>query len=258
MRRAAALFFLVGLILAPAANASAGADPVVAEWPEWPYRASCLAGAFDPIATFAAPARAEMGHQRSARALRRFLGSGVLEWLPRHNWRLALDKSRELQFLHGHPGAELESGDELEWLRLRHSRGRWRMVNYSSWCPLFSVDGGRWSTTWFLADNQPEPTPETQRIKVYVGARCSKQERPAALAEAPRFYEVAGKLVMTIWLRPSPVRGGACEEGLGPGPPLTVELPEPLGDRELLDGGQFPPNPATHLVKGNVIPLRSR
>ena len=259
LRKAAVLcLWVVGLLLAPAAYASPGADPVIRDWPEWPYRVSCLAGAFDPITAFSAPARAEQGPQASARALRRFLNAGLLPRLPRHNWRLAIDKPRELQFLNGHPGAELESGDELEWLRLRRSRGRWRMVNYSSWCPLISVEKGEWATTWFLADNQPKLAPDTQRIHVYVGARCSKKENPAALAEEPQFHEIAGKLVMTIWLRPQrfdPVV--ICEEGLGPGPPLTVDLPEPLGDRELVDGGTFPPTPAMHLENSRVVFGRS-
>jgi hypothetical protein len=123
---------------------------------------------------------------------------------------------------------------------------------------MISVEKGAWATTWFLADKQPELTPETQRIHVYVGARCSKKENPAALAEAPQFHEIAGKLVMAIWLRPQPVDPGvACEEGLGPGPPLTVDLPEPLGDRELVDGGTFPPAPAMHFEKPQVVFGRS-
>jgi hypothetical protein len=258
LRKAVILLWVVGLLLAPAAKASSGADPVIHDWPGWPYRVSCLTGSFDPIATFSAPARAERGGQGSARSLRRFLKTGLLPWLPRHDWRLAVEKPRELQFLHGHPGAGLESGDELEWLRLRRSRGRWRMVNYSSWCPLISVEKGEWATTWFLAENQPELTPDTQRINVYVGVRCSKNDNPAALAEAPQFHEISGKLVMTIWLRPDPSPSdGICEEGLGPGPSLTVELPEPLGDRELVDGGTFPPTPAMHLEKPQVTFGRS-
>ena len=261
MRRAAALVLLAGLLPASAthAHASTGADPVTREWPQWPYRVSCGAGAFDPIATFSAPARAERGRRHPARVLRRFLEEGLLPWLPRNNWRSAIAKPGELQFLHGHPGAEIESGKELQWLRLRHKRGRWRMSGYSASCRLTSIAEGKWATTWHLADDQPEPAPETRQVKIYVGAPCSVEEEPAALAKPPQFTEISGKLVMAIWLRPGRSQGRTvCEEGLAPGPPLTVELPAPLGDRELVDGGTFPPNPASHLTKpkGKGVPLR--
>lgn len=253
MRRAAALVFVAGLLLAPAANASAGADPVVDEWPGWPYRVSCGVGAFDPIATFSAPARAERGQLRSARVLRRFLGEGVIPWLPRRNWRLAIDRPRELQFVHGRPGAEVESGEELQWLRLRHKRGRWRMSDNSGPCylssTLTSVAQGKWATSWYLADEQPQLTPETRQIKVYVGAPCSARvKKPAVLAKPPQFTEISGKLVMAIWLSFGSLhQRTVCDEGLVAGPTVTVELPEPLGDRGLVDGGVFPPSPARYL-----------
>jgi hypothetical protein len=253
MKRKAIAALVASLLLAPVAWAKTGADPVVREWPQWPYRASCGVGAFDPNSTFATPARAERGQRRSARVLRRFLKDGLIPWLPRNNWRLAVDKPRELQFIHGHPGAEVESGKELQWLRLRRKRGRWRMPDSSGPCylssVLASVAQGRWATSWFLADDQPQLTPETRQIKVYVGAPCSiEEEGPAALAKPPQFTEISGKLVMAIWLRSGRFHERTvCDEGLVPGPAMSVELPEPLGDRELVDGGVFPPNPARYL-----------
>jgi hypothetical protein len=258
MRRAAALAFVAVLLLAPAGQ-GAGADPVVREWRQWPYRVSCGVGSFDPIATFAAPARAEQGQRRSARLLRRFLEEGFIPWLPRHGWRLAVDKPRELQFLHGHPGADVESGRELQWLRLKHRRGRWKMAYPSGPCHLSStlttVAQGMWATSWFLADDQPAPTPETRQLEIHVGAPCSATNQgPAKLAKPPQFTEISGKLAMTIWLRFGRFHERTiCDEGLAAGPLLTVELPEPLGRRELLDGGVFPPNPARYLASRSAF-----
>jgi hypothetical protein len=169
------------------------------------------------------------------------------------------------EFFHGRLGAELESGHELESIVLTRQRGRWRMNSYDQRCYLWTLRHGQWAASWFLADKQPPLTPETQRIHVYVGGRCSRSDDPAALAEEPEFREVSGKLLMTIWLRPDPSPGsGLCEPGLGPGPPLTVDLPEPLGDRELRDGGESPPYPASYLQKAarslcaSARPFRAR
>jgi hypothetical protein len=228
---------------------------VVAEWPEWPHRVSCGEHvAFDPIAVFSRKALAEQGPMGSETALRHAVVNGAMSWLPDRRWRLAGESRGYADFLHGHPGAELESGHELQSLELHRRQGHWQMASYSQQCFLWSLRGGRAASTWFLAASQDPLTAETRRIRVDVGARCVKEENPAALAEKPEFREVSGKLVMTIWLRSEHFRGlRACEEGLPPGPPLTVELPEPLGNRELVDGGAYPPWPAMATPRSHVI-----
>jgi hypothetical protein len=236
----AALVVAVSASAAP--DNAAGPDPAVAEWPEWPYRVTCGSVSFDPVAVFAGATSAERGRLNAERALRRLLASDYLPWLPRHNWRLAGDFHGRADFLHGRLGAELESGLELESLELRHRHHRWKMTTYSS-CEPLSLRRGNSASPWFLATNQPALTPDTKRIRVDVGpGYCDGKS--ASEAEEPVFYELAGKLVMTIWLHPKRFIGpGACEPPPRE-PSLTVELPEPLGDRELLDGSVYPPRPA--------------
>jgi len=232
-------------------------DPALREWPEWPHRVTCGHLPFDPIEVFSGPVGAERGLLPAAAGLRRELRT-TMSWISHHNWRLGGHKPGKFEFFHGRLGAELESGHELESIVLTRQRGRWRMNSYNQRCYLRTLRHAQWATSWFLADKQPPLTPETRRVHVYVGARCSRDEDPAALAEPPEFREIAGKLLMTIWLRrdPSP-SNELCQPGLGPGPPLTVDLPEALGDRELFDGGEFPPAPADHLQKGGAVPLRA-
>ena len=57
--------------------------------------------------------------------------------------------------------------------------------------------------------------------------------------QKPEFREQNGRLLMSLWLRPLPPGGYTCQ-GLSE-PPVTIELPEPLGERELMDGGAYPP-----------------
>lgn len=232
-------------------------DPALREWPEWPHRVACRDVPFDPIAVFSSPLGAERDSLPAERGLRRELRT-TMNWISRHNWRLGPHKPGYAEFFHGRLGAELESGHELESIVLTRRRGRWRMNSYDQRCYLRTLRHGQWATSWFLADKQPPLTPETRRIHVYVGGRCAPDDDPAALAEPPEFREVAGKLLMTIWLRRDPTLSHElCQPGLGPGRPLNVDLPEPLGDRELFDGGEFPPAPAGYLERGGGIALRA-
>lgn len=262
MRRpwGAGIAAVIGLCIL-AAGASAGSsksetalrpDPVVNEWPVWPYPVNCEGISFDPSSVFSSTGPAERGTRSSEKALWRFLVSEFPFRLPRHNWRLAGERNGSADFLHGTPGAEPESGRELEWFELRRVRGHWKMASYSSQCELRSRRHGSSAQPWFLAANQPPLTAETQRIRVDVGpGYCDGKS--ASEAETPVFHEVAGKLLMTIWLHPPHMTGLRVCEPPPREPPLIVDLPEPLGDRELLDGGAYPPRPAQPIQRTHVV-----
>lgn len=241
------LVLLVGAAPASASDGVAGPDPALAEWPEWPYKASCNGMTFDPVAAFSGPTNAERGRLPAERALRRLLGRDFPFPLPQHHWRLAATKPGRALFLHGRLGAEMETPTQLESYELRRRKGHWEMNAYSSICHPLSARGGHFATTWFLSKSQPELTATTERIRIDVGARCSKSEDLNARAE-PEFTEIAGKLVLTVFIRPArKTTNVACFGEVPPGPPLVVELPGPLGTRQLFDGGLFPPSPASHL-----------
>lgn len=259
-----ALRRLVATVPALGASESAPSpDPAVAEWPEWPNRVSCGNVPFNPVSVFSGPTSAELGLRPSEAALRRVLAHGGL-WIPRHHWRLAGEFHGYADFLHGRLDEELESGHELETLELRRQHGRWQMERYGELCEPNTLRRGNFAQPWFLAPNQPPLTPDTTRIRVDVGpGYCDGKS--ASEAEKPVFHELNGKLVMTIWLRRKHfknvyVHGAlaihACEPPLRE-PPLIVELPEALGDRELFDGASYLPQPAQVLeTEGTVIPAR--
>lgn len=253
----ACLCMVLWVALPQAADASRGlpSDSVVSEWPNWPYRTSCEALSFNPNKVFSRQPEAGMGNWGLDRALRR---ATLLVAVKRsiHGWRLARRVSDRAAFVRGKPGAELESGHELEYMELGRRHGRWRMLSYGQKCWLSTALRGRWADGWWLAPGQPPLGPDTRSVRVISGAHCSRREKPPVLAGAPRFDEFGNKLVMTLWLRQ---RGGRatepCEEGLPPWPPIEVDLPEALGSRELFDGAEYPPRSAAVFEEPTVFAL---
>lgn len=241
----------------PARYAAPGPDPVLRDWPGWPYRATCGYMGFDPVRVFSGPAEAERGDGAPESALRRLLGEERPFPLDRQGWRLAARRNGRALFLHGRLGAEFETPDQLEAYELDRSEGSWQMRTFSGFCNMFTTAPGRQSSGWWLAPKQPSLEPDTRRLHVITGARCSKRERPPRVT--PEFVEIGAKLVMTLWLQydPRPARGIAeiCDPWLKPWPPTTIDLPEPLGDRQLYDGGFFPPVAAQRYKTPDVIPL---
>jgi hypothetical protein len=231
----------------------AGPDPALAAWPGWPYQATCGYMGFNPVSVFSGPAEAERGAGAPEAALRGMLVRNFPFPLPDHGWRLAARRHRKALFLYGRLGAEFESPDQLGDIELEHRDGRWRMRTSGSFCNMFTVWHGRDAGAWQLAPKQPPLSPATRRLQVVTGARCARNQEPPLVT--PRFDEIAGKLVMTLLLKYQDSPGGICEPGLPPWPPVVVELPEPLGDRELYDGAFFPPVPAQRYEAPTVIPL---
>lgn len=251
---------LVGVMCA--APAVAGdrlpADPVVSEWPDWPFRAGCRNMTLDPGEVFGEAPALGRGRGSIDRALRQTLK--LLGMRDQHApWRLGRRAHGRVALLRGHPGAELESGEELEYVELKRRKRSWQWTGtYDQLCYLRTVDKGRWADSWFLAPDQPPLGPETQAVRVVAGVHCSATEKPPVLDGEPKFTEIGGKLAMTLWLRRRGSSGIVlCDGSLPDWPPLEIQLPAPLGDRELFDGSEYPPNPAAHLERTGPVPLRS-
>jgi hypothetical protein len=121
----------------------------------------------------------------------------------------------------------------------RHKKG-WEQVGYSGGCEPAVLREGRQAITWTLAPGQ-RLTPSTTSIEVNLGpGECDSGQGQNERLKPPVFREENGALLMALWLRP--VHGGQTCQALIE-PPVTIELPEPLGNRRLLDGSVFPPRP---------------
>src|SRR6476646_1121425 len=244
MGRKALVTLLIGLICAVPATIAIGApqkiggpDPAVQEWPEWPHRVICGYLPIDPVSAFSGPTDAERGSLPSERAVRRFLGEDVLSWVPKHNWRLASESHGIAEFAAG----RLRKG--VEWMSFQRTRGRWKFLGYAGGCLPNTLRRGQSAITWDLSEDQPSLGAQSHRIKVYLGpGECNDGKSQNDRLQKPEFREQNSKLIMTLWLRPVSPGLHTCVGLIEP--PVVIELPEPLGERELLDGGTYPPRPA--------------
>jgi hypothetical protein len=70
--------------------------------------------------------------------------------------------------------------------------------------------------------------------------QCASGRDPSEFLEDPRVEETPESV--TVFWTSQPVVGGADCQG-NPSVERTIELDEPLGDRQLLDGSSYPPSP---------------
>ena len=70
--------------------------------------------------------------------------------------------------------------------------------------------------------------------------QCTSGRDPSDYLEEPRVEESAESV--TVFWTSEPVAGGADCQG-NPSVERRIELDEPLGDRQLLDGSAYPPSP---------------
>ena len=95
--------------------------------------------------------------------------------------------------------------------------------------------------TWALDPAFAAPTPESTELRILVWERdCSSGAPATGRMSAPVIEYKPQTVTITIGVRP---RGGIQSCPLPPGTPAIVRLPQPLGDRTLLDGGHEPPAP---------------
>ncbi|SDU40052.1 hypothetical protein [Jiangella alkaliphila] len=95
---------------------------------------------------------------------------------------------------------------------------------------------------WWTLRTAPEP--DTTSVDINVNSdECSSGQSPADRLTEPIVEYHADTVVITTRLEPQPPGGNTCPGS--PSAPLTVQLDEPLGDRQLLDGQWYPPRPAT-------------
>jgi hypothetical protein len=234
-RKALPVLCLTVLLGAGVAHAVAPeVDPAVAKWQAWPHLVACQNGVpFNPIAAFSRPPDAERGKGAAERALARVLNRKIFGgYRPKHGWRRLAQRRTAVDFGRG----RLAAGIEL--IELQFHEGRWQEFGAQANCKPRSVRGGRRAVTWSLLPGE-RLDPETKKVKVKLSENdCNFSSNPAKRLAKPEFREANGALLMSLWdRRPAPSES-TCEGG---DIVVTIELPEELGERRLMDGGVFPP-----------------
>jgi hypothetical protein len=225
----------MAMIIAPPTTAAVppGSDPALAEWPNWPYQASCYS-IFDPIDAFSGPAEAELGSLPSQVALREIISSLSFPRLPQSDWRLISETDTEAVFENGDLSSPFP-----QWVLLKSVDSMWKLAGNGN-CTPKTVLHGLAAVTWTIAGGQPAPSKDTRRIRVDLGpGPCSGGMSQNARARKPIFRQLGRRLLMTILLEPLPPGSYTCQGVIEP--PLEVRLPGRLGTRRLYDGGTFPP-----------------
>jgi hypothetical protein len=242
VKRLATAFLLCAMLVAAlAASASGfavtyanGPDPAVSRWPAWPYAVGCLGVTFDPVAIFGGATEAEKGTGAPELALRRYLDEGLYPQLPTEFWRQVAASPGRVSFSSG----RLEQG--LFWLTAGEtSPGQWSIVGNVDECRARSMRDGEAAIAWGLAKGQDlNRGSRLIEVGLHSSGPCDAGRSHDNAAE-PRFRQIGGNLVLTIWLKPLPPGNYKCLRRKEK--PLSVKLPGPLGNRRLWDGSSFPP-----------------
>ncbi len=181
------------------------------------------------------PKGAEDGDHPANRKLKRLLRRGGDHIPgPRHGWIRVFLSERRAEFV-----AEKSSGRAWYYIGLRKGDGRWRWAYSGDTCRPLAWGRRKSGGTLDLRDAYP-PQPEDRSLRLLVHEiECHGYRVPEDEDIHPEV--IYGKENVVVIVRIDWVEGGANCPGT---PPFryTVELDEPLGDRALVDAGEYPPD----------------
>lgn len=177
---------------------------------------------------------AEMAAHPAAENLRQFLADGSLP--DRSGWRLVVLNGEGVLFLL--PGTR-EEGVSYWNAEFGPAAAGWQPVRWGQ-CDLRPAFEGIEPARWELAPNTLVGR-DTQALEVRVFEQaCASGASPDDRIVGPAVILLEDSVIIILGTRPLP-GPQTCEPGLAA--TVRVELPERLGDRELLDGSSFPAEP---------------
>jgi hypothetical protein len=214
-----------------------------------PFSPAALAGTPAPLDPGEAAAAALLAHLTARSAPKR---SSRAPWKRRaapapppslDGWRLLARTDDEVLFGLGRAPKLLTVG-----MRRAGLRRSWTVVGVSSSRPLRAVRDGIRASSW-----RPDPThdvrPEDTVLRVLVTEQTfSSGQRADDRLLAPELFADEAELILTMFIKPRPGYQSAAGNRETP---ARITLPEPVGERRLIDGAlaQFswpepPPGPA--------------
>jgi hypothetical protein len=154
-------------------------------------------------------------------------------------WRMAGHDETGFLFL-----ARDDRFAETGWLSIEAERrdGRWS-ASMGGCDPRRVIAADIGVADWWLDPAFPAPGPDATELHVLALERaCASGRPPDGRIADPEIAYTPSSVAVTIGVRRS-TGDHSCPGN--PAVPLTVALPEPLGDRTLLDGSRLPPHPPT-------------
>lgn len=123
----------------------------------------------------------------------------------------------------------------------RSADGTWSFAGTGGCEPQRYFDDGLLPASWSL---RTVPSSDATSVDIGVSSdECSSGQSAAGRLTEPMVEYHADAVVITTRVVPLPPGGYTCPGS--PSAPMTVQLDEPLGDRQLLDGRWYPPQSAT-------------
>ena len=200
---------------------------------------TCGGPAF-PIERLAAPANAEQDAHPAAAELRRLVGSPeATDLLPRTGWRLVAEEEARMVFV-----ADAPPGSEPPLVEATVERvgGSWQATGFGQCWPMPDVGPGLGLAEFRVAPHVGLSA-DLVEIDVLVTERaCNSGEDARGRIVAPAIIPGPDTMFVVFAVVPRP-GGHDCPSN--PETPFRLVLPEPLGERTLLDGSSIPPRDAT-------------
>jgi hypothetical protein len=210
---------------------------------------NCGGPAF-PISVLTEDDVAEQGSGPAAEALRQLLarpeGSDIL---PSTGWRLAVDTGDTIVYVADVPAG----GDTPPFanVTLEFVNGIWQVIGFGQCRPVPDVGPGLGLAEFRIAPGQALD-PSSTEVEVLVTERsCNSGEDARGRIVRPSVKASAGAVTVVFGVR-SRAGNHTCQSN--PETPFTLELPEALGDRPLLDGSSIPPRDARECTDSAPCP----
>jgi hypothetical protein len=210
---------------------------------------TCGGPAF-PASVLSEAGNAEAGTGPEADALRALLQRPeAADLLPSTGWRLAAHTGDTVVYIADVPARADEPAFADVTLELVD--GAWGMFGFGQCRPVADVGPGLGLAEFRVAGHE-RLTPETTELDVLVTERaCNSGQDARGRIVEPAIILSADAITVVFGVIP---RGGDQTCPSNPETPARLVLPEPLGDRMLLDGSSVPPRDATTCPDIGVCP----
>jgi hypothetical protein len=185
------------------------------------------------VADLQAPVGAELSDDPAAQALRDFAADpGGAEGVPTSGWRVLARSGREVLFA-------CEEDGEHYLVRVERRRGgTWEYAESRYYFESFqAIRDGNPASSWCLDPAADPPGPTDIELRVLVTeVHCASGRDAVGRIERPDVLYSAEEVRIVAYVTPLP---GTQKCPGNPPTPAVFVLPEPLGDRRLVDAGEY-------------------
>lgn len=184
------------------------------------------------------PANAELEDHPSAAALRAAIAQvgPDIDMLPVAGYWLANRDDRVASYLARHPAG---ADPEFVSASMESTGAGWKLSGWGDCRPEIVLDGLNLAT-WVLDPEAPPPDAAATSFGALVTERTCTGGKPMGGRLQPPSISYGPESVLVVFAA-RPLEGDAFDCPSNPSTQVVVQLREPLGDRDLFDGGFFPP-----------------